>query len=91
MESFQSNETPTLQSGGYMTTPVDDLVAEVLDLPAMDRARLLELLIRSFESTSNAQKAWMDLASQRREGVRQGAVSMALGEGALQRVRARIA
>lgn len=74
-----------------MTTPVDDLVAEVLDLPAQDRARLLELLISSFEPTSNAQQAWIDLASQRREGVRQGTVSMAAGEAALQRVRTRIA
>ncbi len=74
-----------------MTTAVDDLVAEVLDLPAQDRARLLELLISSFEPTSIAQRAWLNLASQRRDGVGLGEVSMATGEAALQRVRARIA
>jgi hypothetical protein len=74
-----------------MTTAVDDLVAEVLDLPAQDRARLLELLISSFEPTSVAQQAWTNLASQRRDAVRLGEVSMVTGEAALQRVRARIA
>ena len=55
-----------------MATPVHDLEAEVLDLPAEDRARMLELLIASFEPKSNSQKAWMDLALRRREEVRSG-------------------
>ena len=74
-----------------MTTPVHDLTAEVLDLPAEDRARMLELLIASFEPKSNAQRAWMDLALRRREEVRSGKVAMVPGDEALARVRARIA
>ena len=74
-----------------MTTPANDLAAEVLDLPAEERARILELLIASFEAKSNAQKAWMNLALRRREEVRDGKVAMVPGDEALGRVRARIA
>ncbi|MFM9971389.1 MAG: addiction module protein [Burkholderiales bacterium] len=74
-----------------MTTPVHNLAAEVLGLPAEDRARMLELLIASFEPKSSAQKAWIDLALHRREEVRTGAVAMVPGSEALARVRARIA
>jgi hypothetical protein len=77
--------------GGIMATPVHDLEAEVLDLPAEDRARMLELLIASFEPKSNSQKAWMDLALRRREEVRSGKVAMVPGDEALARVKARIA
>ena len=74
-----------------MTTPVHDLAAEVLDLPAEDCARMLELLIASFEPKSNAQKAWMSLVLRRREEVRSGKVAMVPGDEALARVRAKLA
>jgi len=74
-----------------MTIPAHDLAAEVLDLPAEERARILELLIASFEPKSNAQKAWMSLALRRREEVRNGKVAMIPGDEALERVRARLA
>ena len=74
-----------------MTIPAHDLAAEVLELPAEERARILELLIASFEPKSNAQKAWMNLALRRREEVRSGKVAMVPGDEALARVRARIA
>jgi len=79
------------QSGGIMATPAHDLTAEVLDLPAEERARILELLIASFEPKSNAQRAWMNLALRRREEVRSGKAAMVPGDEALARVRARIA
>jgi len=74
-----------------MTTPTHDLAAEVLDLPAEERARMLELLIASFEPKSNGQKAWMNLALRRREEMRSGKVVMVPGDEALVRVRARVA
>ena len=74
-----------------MVTPVHDLAAEVLNLPAEDRARMLELLIASFEPQSDAQRAWRDLALRRREEVRSGKVAMVLGDDALARVKARVA
>lgn len=73
-----------------MSTPVHDLQAEVLRLPPEDRARLLELLIASFEPRSSAQQAWMELASRRRDEVRSGKVAMVPGDEALARIRARI-
>lgn len=74
-----------------MATPTRDLAAEVLDLPPENRARILELLIASFEPKSSAQKAWMDLALRRREEVQSGKVAMVPGDEALARVRARVA
>lgn len=67
---------------------VHDLTAEVLDLPAQDRAKILELLISSFEPKSSVQKVWLDIALHRREQVRLGQVSMVDGAEALTRVRA---
>lgn len=74
-----------------MTMSVHELQAQVLDLPAEDRARLLELLLASFEPKSKAQEAWMQLAVRRRDEVRSGKVAMVPGDEALARVRARLA
>ena len=79
------------RNGDIMALPVHDLEAEILGLPAEDRARILELLIASFEPKSDAQKAWMNLALRRREEVRSGKVTMLPGDEALARVRSRIA
>lgn len=74
-----------------MSTPVEDLAAQALSLPAEDRAKLVERPIASFEPRSPAQAAWPELASGRREEVRAGKVSMVPGDDALTRVRARLA
>lgn len=73
-----------------MTALVHDLASAVLGLPPDGRARMLELLIASFEPQSEAQSAWMELASQRRDDVLQGREAMVSGADALTRVRARI-
>ena len=70
-----------------MSTPAHDLQAQVLGLPAEDRARLLELLLASFEPRSEVQEAWVDLANRRREDVRAGRVAMVPGDEALARIR----
>ena len=74
-----------------MTTLAHDLAEEILDLPAEERAKILELLIASFEPKSSTQKAWIDVARLRREEVRSGKAAMVPGDEALARVRARIA
>jgi putative addiction module component (TIGR02574 family) len=74
-----------------MPTTTRDLAAEVLDLPADERARLLEMLIASFEPRSDVQQAWMSLALSRRDEVNAGKVAMIPEDEALARVRARIA
>jgi len=74
-----------------MSTPVEDLAAQALNLPPEDRAKLVERLIASFEPRSAAQAAWLQLAKARRDEVTSGKVSMVPGDEALARVRARIA
>jgi putative addiction module component (TIGR02574 family) len=74
-----------------MSTPIEDLQSRVLELPAEDRARLLELLIASFEPKSDAQEAWIQLAVRRRDEIESGRVNMVPGDEALARVRARLA
>lgn len=73
-----------------MPAPVHDLEAEVLSLPADDRARLLERLIASFEPQSPTQRAWLQAAQRRQADVKAGAVAMVQGDEALARVRARL-
>ena len=73
-----------------MVTPVSELEAEVLSLPAADRARLVERLIASFEPRFDQQQAWQEQAEQRRADVKAADVSMVRGDEALARVRARL-
>ena len=73
-----------------MAHPAHDLATEVLELPAEEHARILELLIASFEPKPDGQKHWMALALKRREEVRGGNVAMGPGDEALARVRAKI-
>ncbi|WP_157263757.1 addiction module protein [Azohydromonas aeria] len=76
-----------------MTVPVQELQAQVLGLPAEERARLLEVLLASFEPQGEApesQETWLRLAQQRREEVRAGKVAMVPGDEALARIRARL-
>ncbi|MGL5096717.1 MAG: addiction module protein [Planctomycetia bacterium] len=74
-----------------MKVPIEDLEAQALDLSPEDRARLVERLIASFEPKSPAQADWMELARRRREEVKSGRLSMAPGQEALDRVKARLA
>lgn len=74
-----------------MSLSIDDLQAEVLGLPPEARARLLELLLASFEPRSKAQQAWLELANQRRTAVDAGQVATVPLDEALTRVRARMA
>jgi putative addiction module component (TIGR02574 family) len=74
-----------------MSTTIDELQAQVLELPAEDRAQLLELLIASFEPRSEVQEAWLKVALKRRDDVSAGRVKMVPGNEALARVRSRIA
>lgn len=73
-----------------MQTTTDDLQAQVLGLPADERARLLELLIASLEPKTAAQQAWTELALRRREDVRAGRTALVPGDEALATIRASI-
>jgi len=94
-QKVEWKETPVVLSsaptGVIMPPEVQELAAEVLDLPAQDRAKILELLLDSFEPKPDSEKVWMNLALKRREQVRSGKVAMVSGPEAMLRVRARIA
>lgn len=77
--------------GCVMSTPLTDLEAQVLSLPAEDRVRLLDRLIASFEPRMDAQDAWMQLALHRQDDVHSGKTLMSATDDTLARVRARIA
>jgi hypothetical protein len=70
---------------------IEDLEVQALGLPADERARLVALLIASFEPKSPAQAAWVQLAQSRRDEVKSGLCTMVPGHEALARVRARFA
>lgn len=74
-----------------MPTHISDLEAEVLNLGAAERARLLERLIESFEPSSKIQDAWVSEALRREAEVQAGEVSLVPGQEAVARVRARLA
>lgn len=74
-----------------MSTSVDDLEAEVLSLPAPDRARLLERLIQSFDRDSKIEEAWLDEALRREQEVLDGKAVLVPGPEALAKIRARLA
>lgn len=73
-----------------MTTPIHELEAQVLNLEAPERARLLERLIESFEPDTSAEKAWITEALRREADVQAGRSKMVPGPEALVRVRARL-
>lgn len=73
-----------------MPTSIHELEAEVLSLSPVDRARLLERLIESFEPDSQVQNAWVAEALRREAEVLSGKVALVPGEEAVARIRARI-
>lgn len=73
-----------------MPTSIHQLEAEVLSLPAVDRARLLERLIESFDRDSTVEAAWLDEALRREQEVLAGEVAMVSGREAVARIRAQL-
>jgi len=71
--------------------PVEDLQAEVLNLPPAERALLLERLIVSLDADPEIQRAWVQEAQRRDTEIESGAVAPVPGEEALARIRASLA
>jgi Putative addiction module component len=57
-----------------MHSTLEELQAEVLNLPAKDRAHLLDSLIASLDADSEAEAAWDALAASREAELDTGAV-----------------
>jgi putative addiction module component (TIGR02574 family) len=70
-----------------MTTPLDALEAEVLNLPALQRSHLLDRLINSLETDPEIQNAWAAEAERRDDELAQGKATALSGPSVLARLR----
>lgn len=72
-----------------MTETIDKLAAEAMNLPAESRARLADLLVESLDQAELGEldRAWAEVAKQRRDALRSGQAKAIPGTDALQQVR----
>lgn len=71
-----------------MTSTVETLEAEVLQLPAAERARLVERLIASLDADPAVEEAWAAEVERRHAEVESGAVTLLPGPETLARLKA---
>jgi putative addiction module component (TIGR02574 family) len=71
-----------------MSTSVEQLEAEALNLPTAQRARLVEKLIASLDTEPDIENAWAAEVEKRHAEIESGAVSLLPGAEALARLRA---
>ena len=74
-----------------MPMPVEALEAEVLRLPTLDRARLLDRLVASLDADRARDQAWDALAAKRDEQAAEDGSLVVAGPEALARLRAELA
>lgn len=72
-----------------MSSSIEQLVTQAMELPGESRARLAELLVESLEAEDigPVEKVWAAEAKRRRDDVRAGRVEPIAGEDALLDVR----
>ncbi|MCF8168091.1 MAG: addiction module protein [Rhodoferax sp.] len=73
-----------------MSTNLEVLEAEVLQLTPADRSRLFERLIASIDTDSAVQQAWELEADRRESELESGLVAAVPGQQAVARLRARL-
>lgn len=74
-----------------MSTNLEVLEAEVLQLTPTDRSRLFERLIASIDSDSEVEQAWEVEGDRRESELESGLVVAVPGQQAIARLRARLA
>lgn len=74
-----------------MSTSLEMLEAEVLQLPPSDRFHLLERLIAMIDLDPEVEQLWERVADQRESELVSGSIAEVQGEEALSRLRARLA
>ena len=72
-----------------MSTKVEQLAEQAMNLPGESRARLADLLVESLDADTLTEidQLWLSEAKHRRDEVRAGKVQTIPGDQALQRVR----
>ena len=73
-----------------MSTNLEVLEAEVLQLPPVERSHLLERLIASLDSDPEVEEAWEREADRREAELESGSISAVSGQDAIARLRARL-
>lgn len=71
-----------------MSTSLEILEAEVLQLIPADRSHLLERLIASLDSDPEVEDAWTQIADQREAELESGSITVIPGPEAVARLRA---
>jgi putative addiction module component (TIGR02574 family) len=77
--------------GGTMATQVEILEAEVLQLPAAERALLVQALIASLDVETEVEDAWAEEVERRHAQIESGEAQMISGPEALAKIRAKYA
>ena len=73
-----------------MSSTLEVLEAEVLQLSPVERSHLLERLIASLDSNPEVDKAWEQEADRREAELESGSITAVLGQEAIARLRARL-
>ncbi|MDO8351593.1 MAG: addiction module protein [Gallionella sp.] len=73
-----------------MSTNLEILEAEVLQLPPVERSYLLERLIASLDSDPEVEEAWEREADRREAELESGSISAVSWQEAIARLRARL-
>ena len=73
-----------------MSTNLEVLEAEVLQLTPFERSHLLERLIASLDSDPEVEEAWEREADRREAELESGSILAVSGEEAIDRLRARL-
>lgn len=72
-----------------MEATLDTLQAEVLKLSAVDRTKLLDVLLDSIDEDEDIEREWEQIADERDTELESGAVSAVDGAAVLARLRAK--
>ena len=73
-----------------MSLSIEILVAEVLRLPTVERARLLDRIVASLSADKARDEAWDQLAANRDTEIEKGAATTVSGPEAIARLRAEL-
>jgi putative addiction module component (TIGR02574 family) len=73
-----------------MSTNLEVLETEVLQLPPVERSHLLERLISSLDADPEVEEAWEREADRREAELESGSASVVAGKEAITRLRARL-
>jgi putative addiction module component (TIGR02574 family) len=74
-----------------MTTQVEILESEALQLPAAERALLVQALIASLDADVEVEEAWAEEVERRHAQIESGEVQMIPGPEVLTKIRAKYA